>query len=68
MVLGHLMDRGVRALNREFHQVFNVGVVSLMTKRFIEHFDRGLGSDFARFRSAHAVGDGKDATVAVGQE
>ena len=65
MLLGHLVNRSVGALNRELHQVFNVGAVGLMTKRFIENFDRSLRSNFAGFRAADAVGDRKDPTFAV---
>ncbi len=68
MVLGHLMNGSVRALNRQLHQVFDVGAVRLMTKRFIEHFNRSLRSDFAGFRAADAVGNGKNAAFAVGEK
>jgi hypothetical protein len=60
VLLGHLVNRSVGPLNRQLHQVFDVSAVGLMTKRFIEHFDRGLRSDFAGFGAADAVGYRED--------
>src|SRR6202521_5824897 len=68
MILCHLMDGSIRSLNRQFHQVFIVRPRHLMTKRFIEHLDRGLRSHFARFRSPYAVSNCKDAAIGVGEK
>src|SRR6266516_3292777 len=68
VVLRHLMNRSIRTLNRELHQVFNVGAVHLMTKGFIEHFDSCLGRNFSRLRAADAISDGKDSAFAVGKK
>ena len=64
VLLGHLMDRGVGALNRELHQVFDVSAVDLMTKRLVEHFDGSLRSDFTGFGAADAISYRKDRALA----
>jgi len=55
VLLGHLVNGGVGTLNRELHQVFHVGAVNLVAKRFVEHLDRCLRRNFACFRAAYAV-------------
>src|SRR6185295_8520561 len=58
VLLGHLMNRSIGALNRELHQVFDISIFDPMTKGFIEYFDCGLGSNFAGFSAAHAISHG----------
>ena len=55
VVLGHLVNGSIRPLNRKLHQVFDVGAIHLVAKRFIEHFNRRLRGNFSRLRAADAV-------------
>jgi len=69
MLVRHLMDRSVGALNRQFHQVFDVvAVVDPVTKRFAENIDGGLGRDLTGLCAADAVGYGKDAAFMFAEE
>jgi hypothetical protein len=69
MLSGHLMDRRVRTLNRQLHQVLDVfAVVQSMTERFVEDINGGLGSDFAGFGAPHAIGDCEDAALVIAEE
>jgi hypothetical protein len=61
----HTVYGVVGALNRNLHQVFYIRAVNLMTKGFVQNFNRRLGGDFASLRAAHAVGDSEDATLRV---
>jgi hypothetical protein len=42
VLLGHLVNRSVRSLNRDLHQVLVVGAVHLMTESLVENFNRSL--------------------------
>jgi hypothetical protein len=61
----HTVYGVVGALNRNLHQVFYVSAVNLMTKGFVQNFNRRLRGDFASLRAANAVGDCEDATLGV---
>jgi hypothetical protein len=39
MLARHLVNGGIGALNRELHQVFDVGTIQLMAKGFVEDFN-----------------------------
>src|ERR1041384_4723292 len=68
VLLGHLVNGGIGALDRELHQVFHVGAVNLVAKRFVEYLDRCLRRNFACFRAADAVCDSEDRTLAIVQK
>src|SRR6185503_4107406 len=69
MLPRHLVDRAVGALNGQLHQILDViAVADAVTKGFVEHIDRGLRSDFARFGAAHSVRHGKNAALVIGQK
>ncbi len=64
-VLRHLVDGFVGALDGYLHQVFYVRALYLMTKGFVQDFNRRLRSDFAGLRAAHAVRYSEDAPLSV---
>src|SRR5262249_10414319 len=69
MLRRHLMNGTVRALNRQFHQIFRiVAVTKFVTKGFVKYFDGCLGSHLAGFRAADAVGDCKKPARGVSQK
>ena len=69
IVESHLMDRTVRALNRQLHQVFDVFAVGkLLTKGFVQDIHCRLRSHFACVGAANSIGNDKDAALAVRQK
>ena len=68
VLLGHLVNRSIGALNGELHQVFDVSAVGLVTKRFIENFDRRLRRDFTCFCAADAVCYSEDRALRIVQK
>src|SRR6185503_18051907 len=67
VLLGHLVNRGVCALNRELHQILDV-TIALVTEGLVEYFDRGLRRDFTSFCTTYTIGYREDRTFAVVQK
>jgi hypothetical protein len=68
VLLGHLVNGSVCALNRELHQIFNISAVNQMAKGFVQNFNGGLGRNFPCFGAAHTVSHSKDCASTVSQE
>src|SRR6266851_8647357 len=68
VVLRHLVDRGIRPLNGQLHEVFDVCSVHVMAKSFIEHLNRGLRSNFSCLSPAYAVSYCEYSAFDIGQE
>ena len=69
MLLGHLVNGSIGALNGELHQVFDISVLRLVAKCFIENFDGSLRCHFTSFGATDAVNSGgagwRDAVLAM---
>jgi hypothetical protein len=59
---------GFKLSLRGYDPLFDVRAFNLVTKSFIENFDRSLRSDLAGFRAANTVGDSKHIPRRVVQE
>src|SRR5437773_12500548 len=63
------MNRAVRPLNRQLHQVFRVVSSSQsITESFVQDVDCGSRGDFSGFRTTHAIGDREKSTCGIGQK
>src|SRR5512145_1222449 len=67
MLLGHLVNGSVGSLNRKLHQIFNISAILLVSKCFLENFDRSLGCDLTSFCTTDAISHREDRSFAVVQ-
>src|SRR6266849_6430456 len=69
MLSRHLMNRAVRSLNGQLHQVFSVfAVFEFVKERFSQNIDGSLRSDFSGISAANSIGNQKNAALGVSQE
>src|SRR5215218_257698 len=62
------MNRSIRTLDRELHQVLYISTVCLVTKCFFENFDGRLRCDFTRFSSTDAISHSEDRAFGIVQK
>jgi hypothetical protein len=58
-VVRHLINCLIGALDRNFHQLFDIAARAQIDKRFTQDFNRHFRSDISGLRAADAVGNDK---------